>query len=192
MTRCRVASMLCCEIAKTGSGFGPIGRRSVFYLEASTTRSRRLHTVYAERNCYNDALRPELFHALGNNGDPKYIDHIQPPLLDKGGQLGGALVRSTDRHVPMPLSKGRIAKKPVGHRGKSPDPHATGFAASHLAHGADRIIDIKHGEAHRPRKRPPPPSGGRRWGAAPKRVLSKGPVMPSRPGELHPVPLTEP
>jgi hypothetical protein len=65
--------------------------------------------------------------SIGNNAEPKYIDHIRPPFLDKGGLLGRALVPSIDLHVRMPLSKGRnhIAKKPVGHRGTSPDPHAT-------------------------------------------------------------------
>ena len=78
-------------------------------------------------NCYKDALRPELFHVHWEQWGPKHIDHIQPPLLDKGGMLGRALVRSVELHVRMPLSKGRnhIAKKPVGHRGTSPDPHAT-------------------------------------------------------------------
>src|SRR5258705_13205388 len=41
--------------------------RSVLHLEASTTRTQRMPI----RNCYKDALRPELFHVVfGNNSGP--------------------------------------------------------------------------------------------------------------------------
>jgi hypothetical protein len=155
---------------------------------------RPLHKVYAYRNCYDDALRPELFHVhWGTTGAP-LSTYPAAPFWTKEASSGepssvASICTLACRSRKVVITSQR---NPLAIEERVPTPQATGFAASHLAHGADRIIDIKHGEAHRPRKRPPPPSGRRRWGAAPKRVLSKGPVMPSRPGEFHPEPLTEP
>src|SRR5215468_5003687 len=122
MTRRRVSSVLCCETAKRR--IGPrgvrLGRSGASGLvsriwsdwQAISFSPRSIdHSIssfahsYAYRNCYDDALRPELFHVhWETTGNLSTSTTSSRPFWTKGGLLGRAFVRSIDQHLRTPLS----------------------------------------------------------------------------------------